>query len=345
VISSSDLRRGADELVRVCLGVTSRDRVLVLTDAHTRPLAERIRAAAAELAPTTVVELPSLDAAYDAAFAQIVAAVESTRPTVTVFAARDGEDRLAWDDRFWSLIARFGARHAQMPALDETALGIGMAADYGEVARFTDGVRDALTGAHEVTVRNALGCDIRFVCDPARQWTAFTGIYHAPGDGGRLPQGEVFCSPLTADGVIAASVIGYPFNASTGLLTEPVLLDIRDGRLTALRHPDPALADRLRAWFRRDAGAARIGELAVGTNRACRELSGNLLFDENVPGCHIALGHPFGDYTGADWTSAVHVDLVVDRPTIHVDGRALIVDGRYPGDPSEPPDRPDPESA
>lgn len=340
-VAADDLARGADELVGACLAVTGDDRVLILTDAATQPLAEHIVQAASALAPTVLRLVGDLDADYPAAFAAILDALDEVRPSVTVFAARDADDRLAWDPRFWQRLEALGARHAQMPALDATSLGVGMATDYREVAAFSERVLQHLTGARTVEVRNALGTAIRFELDPERPWTAFTGLYHSPGDGGRLPQGEVFCSPLAAEGVIAASVVGYPFNAATGLLAEPVRFEVRSGRLAGLDHPDAELAARLRDWFGRDEHAARIGEFAVGTNRACTALTGNLLFDENVPGCHIAFGHPFGEYTGAHWHSDVHVDLVVDRPTITVDGVPLIVDGRYPED--VPPLSPAPE--
>lgn len=330
-VSDADLDRGARELIERCLAVTAADRVLVIADEPTRGLAERIVAAASRVAADSrLLIVPGLDDDYPAAFAAIAEAVTGERPSVTAFAARDGDDRLAWDERFWALLDGVGARHAQLTALDRPSLGIGLAADYREVARFSELVRGRLTGAATAEVRNALGTEIRFALDPARPWTAFTGLYHAPGEGGRLPQGEVFCSPTGADGVIAASVLGYPFNASTGLLAEPVRFEVRGGRLVGLEHPDAGLASRLREWFDRDEHAGRIGEFAVGTNRACTALSGNLLFDENVPGCHIAFGHPFGDYTGAHWHSEVHVDLVVERPTITVDGTPLLVDGRYP---------------
>ena len=334
-IGEAQLRAGAEELIAGCLAVGEEDRVLLLTDAATERLAEHISRAAAARAETSMLVLPAFDAAgggddgYDDAFARLRSGIEAVQPTVVIFAARDDEDRLAWDERYWALLDTAAARSAHLPALDEPALGVGLATDYREVARFTEAVTRWVSGARGIRITNALGTDIVFDCDPERPWTPFTGLYHRAGDGGRLPQGETFCSPIDANGTIAASVLGYQFNASTGLLAEPVRLSIVSGRLTGLEHPDPELEARLRQWFERDEHAGRIGELAFGTNRACRAIVGNLLFDENVPGCHVALGHPFGDYTGAHWESGVHVDLVVDRPTILVDGRILIEAGSY----------------
>lgn len=335
---TADFTRGTHELLRTCLAATGEDRVLVLTDRTTQALAQHILDAAAGFAPAELRLVGDLDADYPAAFAAIERALDEVRPSVTVFAARDAGDLLAWDKRFWQRLEALGARHAHMPALDAVSLSLGMAADYREVAAFSKDMQRLLTGARTITVRNALGTDIRFDLAPDRPWIPLTGLYHSAGDGGRLPQGEVFCTPLTADGVIAASVLGYPFNAETGLLAEPVRFEVAAGRLVRLDHPDEGLATRLRDWFRRDDGADRIGEFALGTNSACTEIIGNLLYDENVPGCHIAFGHPFGDYTGADWQSEVHVDVVVHRPTITLDGTPLIVDGRYV-DPLPSPER------
>ncbi|MEQ1944542.1 aminopeptidase [Mesorhizobium sp. VNQ89] len=333
-VTEANLIAGAQELVHTCLAIGAADRVLVLTDLATEKLADYIVRAASAIAGTTKVLVGDVDTDFVAAFATIEGALDAFRPTVTVFAARDSGDLLAWEPRFGQKLEVLGARHAQMPALDSISLGIGMAADYREVATFSKAVRQRLAGTREVSISNALGTDILFTLDPQRPWIPLTGLYHSAGQRGRLPQGEVFCSPLSADGVIAASVLGYPFNAATGLLAQPVRFEIEKGRLADLSHPDADLAASLRDWFRRDEHAGRIGELAVGTNRGSTALCGNLLFDENVPGCHIALGHPFGDWTGAEWHSSVHVDLVVDRPTIVLDGQMLIVDGAYVDAPS-----------
>lgn len=329
MIQESQLRAGATALIRVCLDVRPEEAVLVLTDELTTPLARYIHDAAAAAARCTTVVLPSLNEDYARSFAALASAVELHRPQVVIFAAKDDRDLLAWDDRYWALLTRVNARSAQMPALDANSLGLGMSMDYREVGRFTERITAAVTGATTISVANALGTDIEFRCDPERPWTPFTGLYPRAGDGGRLPQGETFCSPIDARGVIAASVIGYPFNAATGLLSDPAIFEIEDARLQSVSHADQELQRQLREWFARDAEAGRIGEFALGTNPWCTELTGNLLFDENVPGCHIALGHPFGDYTGADWSSGVHVDLVVKRPNILIDGRAILLDGEY----------------
>ncbi|MFE5858421.1 aminopeptidase [Streptomyces sp. NPDC056500] len=331
-----DVVAGAAELMRTCLACTGGDRVLVLTDRATRPLAEVIAAQARTLTSASVAVIPDVAAGYEAARHEIGRALDAHRPTVTVFAAADPGDLLAWDPTFWEHLERLGARHAHMPALDDIALGIGMAVDYTEVARFTLQVRDLLTGTRSARITSATGTDLSLTCAPDRPWTPFTGLYQCGGQGGRLPQGEVFCTPLTADGILAVSVVGYPFNAESGLLAEPLLIEVADGSAVAFDHPDETLAVRLRTWLGEAPGGLRLGEFALGTNRSLPAITGNLLFDENVPGVHIAFGHPFPDYTGADWESPVHVDMVVERPSVHADGLTVLADGQY-RTPSLPP--------
>ncbi|GAA3653342.1 aminopeptidase [Nocardioides ginsengisoli] len=323
------LQQGADTLLCTCLAVGHGDRVLIITDRATERLARIVESRAERLAPTELVVVPSLDERYDDARAMISAALRRWRPTVTVFAAADELDRLAWDPTFYPELDALGARHAHLPALDEACLAVGMTVDYREVARFSGLLRDRLTTARELHVRNERGTDLRLVTHPERSWTAFDGLYGCAGQGGRLPQGEVFATPATAGGVLAASVVGYPFNAATGLLTEPLRIEVSDGSAVAISHPDRDLADRVWRWLSDAPGGLRVGELALGTSRELPGITGNLLFDENVPGVHVALGHPFPELTGADWESPVHVDLVVERPDVVVDGAALLVAGDY----------------
>lgn len=329
--SAAQLRAGARTALGQCLAAGPQDRVAILADTPTRPLAEHLLAAAAELAGEAFLVLAGPIGArpWEEVRTTYMAALRERRPTVTVFAGVDDGDLLAWDDGFQALLAELGCRHANMPALDARSLAEGMAADYDEVARFSAAVTARLAGAREVHVRNDDGTDVLLRCDPQRSWIPLSGLYHAPGSGGRLPQGETFCAPLSADGTIAARTIGYPFNAPLGLLAEPVRIEVADGRAVALQHPDEAVARPLWAWLREHENGLRVGELAIGTNSACTSLSGNLLFDENVPGVHIAFGHPFPEWTGADYRSVVHVDVVVARPDVVVDGVALLRAGSH----------------
>jgi len=72
-----------------------------------------------------------------------------------------------------------------------------------------------------------------------------------------------------------------------------------------------------------------VGEFAIGTNTAVTELSGNLLQDEKIPGAHVAFGNPYPHETGADWSSRVHVDVIMTGCHIEVNGEVVMMDGKF----------------
>ena len=53
-----------------------------------------------------------------------------------------------------------------------------------------------------------------------------------------------------------------------------------------------------------------MGEFAIGTNIGVTRVIGNILQDEKFPGIHIAFGDPYGEHTGAKWSSSTHIDVV-----------------------------------
>ena len=56
---------------------------------------------------------------------------------------------------------------------------------------------------------------------------------------------------------------------------------------------------------------------------------GNMLQDEKIPGVHIAFGHPYSSYTGADWRSSTHIDVVGRDFDVWFDGEPIMEAGRY----------------
>ena len=64
-----------------------------------------------------------------------------------------------------------------------------------------------------------------------------------------------------------------------------------------------------------------VAELGIGTNPRAR-LQGNLMTDEKATGTiHVAFGR--NDMFGGANPAPVHIDCVVCRPTLHVDGERV----------------------
>ena len=60
-----------------------------------------------------------------------------------------------------------------------------------------------------------------------------------------------------------------------------------------------------------------------------RDVIGNILQDEKIPGVHIAFGNPYGAHTGADWYSSTHIDVVGRQFDIWIDERQIMRGGAF----------------
>jgi leucyl aminopeptidase (aminopeptidase T) len=68
-----------------------------------------------------------------------------------------------------------------------------------------------------------------------------------------------------------------------------------------------------------------IAELGIGTNEKAM-LTGEILEDEKIFGsCHVAFGASAG--IGGTVQVPVHLDCIILRPTVELDGEAIVRDG------------------
>jgi aminopeptidase len=176
-------------------------------------------------------------------------------------------------------------------------------------------------GGRKVHLTAPNGTDMTMSIE-GRECISSTGLILNPGDFGNLPSGEAYLAPVegTADGVF---VVDGSF-AGIGVLQEPLRLEVRNGYVTNLSGGEEA--EKLRGLLEphgRDAYS--IAELGIGTNDAA-QISGILLEDEKVAGTvHIALGNNAS--MGGSVTVPVHLDGVIQGPTLKVDGHMIMKDG------------------
>jgi len=213
-----------------------------------------------------------------------------------------------------------GARIASMPGITEDMMSTGaMTADYEQVAALTEAVARALEGGREVHITTPSGTDLIMSIE-GRGVLRDTGLYHRPGDFGNLPAGEVCLAPVegTTEGILVIDRMG-------SVVTRPLKVRVERGRAVEFEGPD---AERLLELLRSaDENAFNIAELGIGTNPKAR-FRGIVLEDEKILGTvHIA----FGDnrsFPGGRVASSIHVDGILFRPTVVVDGRTIMRDGK-----------------
>ena len=312
----SDLDSAVRAVVRDCLGVSEGEEVLVICNPATRDLAERLRSEAAGAGADAVLALMDerdshageppapLAAAMAAADVVLAPTVQSLSHTAARKAATDA-----------------GARIATLPGVTEEMLARVMSADMGELRRRGRAIADALSAGTEARITTESGSDLRIGLD-GRDAIPDAGELSDRGAFGNLPCGEGFISPddracegtLVVDGTIA----------EVGIPSAPVTLTVEGGRLTGATGAEgAALVELLTASG--DEGRT-VAELGVGTNEKA-ELSGNVLEDEKLLGTvHVAFGASAA--IGGRIQVPVHLDCVVMRPVLTVDGAEIVRDGK-----------------
>ena len=331
-ISQKRLRLGARNAA-LCMAVHAGDRVFIITDDARMDIAPLVEQACHEAGASAVMlhRLEEYGARPLTYFPDgLRDDLAGFKPTVTYFIATTppGELGLRQPMRQF-LVADLKVRHGHMVGITPDVMVDGMCSDYDQVYRRTMQVYDIVKTAKTIRVTNAKGTDVTATLSPKLKWYPCNGRYDTPGAFGNLPEGEVFTTPATLEGVIVADVLGDYFSPKYGVLRSPITFVVKDTRIEEIRGSRKPLVEELKQHFWNAENGRRAGEFAIGTLEGLAKLSGNLLQDEKMPGLHVAFGDPLGIFTGADWHSPVHVDVVPSRCTVEVDGRVIMRDGVF----------------
>ncbi len=211
-----------------------------------------------------------------------------------------------------------GARIATLPGVTEEMLARVMSADMPGLRRKGHAIADLLTQGGEARVVCANGSDLTLNLE-GRDAIPDAGELGETGAFGNLPCGEGFIAPVGGQGrlVVDGTI------ASIGVPGEPVELEVADGHLVNASGEE---GDRLMALLTEHGpDATSIAELGIGTNEKA-ELTGNVLEDEKILGtAHVAFGASAA--IGGTIQVPVHLDCVVMRPEVTIDGKTIVRDG------------------
>lgn len=311
----TDLERAVSAVIHDCLGVSEGEEVLVVANPATLGLGERLRGEAGRAGADAVMALMAERASH-----------AGEPPSPVAAAMREADVVLAPTVQSLSHTAarkaasEAGARIATLPGVDEETLARVMSADMAELRRRGHAIADALNAGSEARLTCPNGSDLRMSLE-GRTAIPDAGELTEPGAFGNLPCGEGFISPddrgcegtLVVDGTIAG----------VGLPRDPVRLEIVDGRLTEASGPE---GEALMALLTEHGPeGTTIAELGIGTNERAR-LGGNVIEDEKLLGtAHVAFGA--SQAIGGRVQVPVHLDCVVMKPVVTVDGTKIVGDG------------------
>lgn len=328
----TEFAAGAHNAVRKCLNIGGGDRVVIIRDRPRTNIAQAIEeeaaATGAAVRAWTMEELVTRPATE---FPRSLAEeIRRFQPTASFYIGIGMPGELAFRQPMLRLLADdLQCRHGHMIGITDAVMADGMAVDYDEVYRVTRKVYDIVRQASRITVNTSLGTDLVATFSPALRWVPSDGRYWEQGLWGNLPEGETFTCPASVDGVLAAEELGDWFTDRYGMLSPPLRIVIRDGRVIATETPNKQLGGDIGAYLSQHPNSNRVGEFAIGTNVGLSRIVGNFLQDEKFPGVHIAFGDPYGVETGAGWNAPSHVDALASHATVAVDGRTIMENGRF----------------
>lgn len=321
---------GARNAVFTCLAVEPGERCVLVTDESRLPigaaLAEQFARATSHLAVFVLEEVAPRP--LQVFPREIAEAMEDADVTCYAASARLGE--LPARMQMTAIVNRRRIRHAHMLEITPRIMKEGMRADFHEVDALSRWALERVREARQIRVTSPAGTDLVANFSPRLKWVKTSGIIDRE-TWGNLPGGEIFTCPAQVDGVyVADGVVGDWLATKYGDLREtPLAVAIEDGRIASVACSRDDLRLDFEAYTSYDENSNRVGEFALGTNLAVRNVIGHILQDEKIPGVHIAFGHPYREHTGADWSSATHIDVVGRECDVWIDGEQVIAQGRY----------------
>jgi len=176
------------------------------------------------------------------------------------------------------------------------------------------------------------GTDLTVQFHPDWRWKISDGLFPEKGMWGNLPDGEIFTAAYRANGTMVIDELGDWFSPKYGVLTHtPVNLRVADSRIdySSVTCSNSQLQREFLEYVKADPNGNRLGEFAIGTNIFLERLTGNLLQDEKFPSVHCAFGDPYSQETGADWEAKTHVDGIMLKCSIWIDGKQIMEEGRH----------------
>jgi leucyl aminopeptidase (aminopeptidase T) len=308
----SDLDSAVRAVVGECLGVAEGEKVLVICNPATLALAERLRSEAAGSGADAVLALMDerdshaaeppgpLAAAMAAADVVLAPTVQSLSHTAARKAASEA-----------------GARIATLPGVTEEMLARVMSADMEGLRRRGRAIADALSAGSEARITSESGSDLRLGLD-GRDAIPDAGELTERRAFGNLPCGEGFIAPV--EGTTEGTLVVDGSIAGVGIPDEPSTLTVDGGHLVAATgEAGTKLMELLTAH---GPDGTNVAELGIGSNEKAI-LTGNVLEDEKILGtAHVAFGASAA--IGGTVQVPVHLDCVVTRPAVSIDGEPLV---------------------
>ena len=213
-----------------------------------------------------------------------------------------------------------GARAVTLPGITRELFARSVPEDAVKMRENGEMFLKELSGKHKCFLSTEEGTLLTFETGTV-PFESDDGFFAEKGMVGNIPSGEVFGIPENMSGtlVVDGSIAGFPWKK--GMEKAKILIENN----MAVKFEGTRGKELEKALDIAGKMGRKVAEFGIGLNSSL-SLSGNLLEDEKVKGTiHIAFGNDAG--MGGKNDVPVHIDCLVQNPTLEVDGKILMEKG------------------
>lgn len=341
-------RTSAQVVIQDVLKVKKGERVLIIANPATNPVAQEFYVAANEIGALPTLIFQNDKTSFDNANPEVLAAIASEpQVCLSISNVKLGKDPSATANPFktedgqtfthifdYLLDGKKTMRAVWTPGITQDMMARTANIDYQLLQQRCLELHSIFEGATSVHITSPGGTDVT-IGIKGRDLLFDNGDFSKPGTGGNIPAGEVFISPVvgTTEGTIVYDG-SMTFFDGDALVESPITCKVEEGFVTSITGgasakrllktvtdaENKAMAMEKEGKLPQGQGsvykknARNIGELGIGLNPSAL-ITGNMLEDEKAfHTCHFAIGENYDN----DAPSLIHLDGVVREPTIVV---------------------------
>lgn len=218
-----------------------------------------------------------------------------------------------------------GGRFIDSPFLTEDLLIRLLDVDIKLLAAKSEKIGEILSSGRTLRLSSRSGTELEMSIEGQHAYDG-TSVVSMPGERGFLPPAVAGIVPVT--GTANGQVVINGSLRPAGLLQEPVILKVENGRIVEIKGGASAQVFRKYLESYSDENAFSFpAHIGPGCNPKA-QLTGNILEDERVEGL-VSMGIGSNVFLpGGDVEAATHTDGTVTDGTLTVDGKEIVRDGR-----------------
>ncbi len=312
----SSLQKVAKTIIHNCMGLKQNESCLIVTDKKKKKIAKVLLREARKISDKCNLLIKPVGRIHGQEPSKRIAKEMLKYDVILLVTTKSLSHTLARKNA-----VEKGARVASMPGVTEGILNRAIDVNIKKIQLLNNKIAKKLTKGKKVKIITKKGTNIIFSIK-GREAKKDTGIYISEGSWGNLPAGETAIAPLecTANGKLiidgSMSCIGKIKDRLTIIIKSGYAIDFKGKASKKLKNLIKNLGK----------SARNIAEFGIGTNPKAK-VTGIVLEDEKALGtAHIALGDNVS--LGGAVKAGCHLDGVFLRPTIYVDNKKIMKEGK-----------------